>query len=292
MSLSNRRILFSKIFHSLNLSAINTPDWRITNYFSLINVENFLKYARSSFTCNICSARSTPIYDFPNVNHRKNHCISLLSETLQCRSCHSSMRDRSMAYVLSSLYFDSNSILNVSSSPFAFLDTDSFTYSSRHLSASLDHYFQSSFKPDYPPLYQFSSKRFNIDLQSIPYDNHSFDCVLTSDVMEHVRDDHLAHKEIFRVLKNSGTYIFTVPFSEKLLSNRVLIDISSDHDIYLEPPHYHGDSLSDKIISYRIYGLQLIQNLTDIGFHVQFLPLNVPSSGIFGAEVFLARKLK
>jgi len=52
---------------------------------------------------------------------------------------------------------------------------------------------------------------FKEDIQSLSFDNESFDIVFASHVMEHIADDHSAIKEIHRVLKPNGIAILPVP---------------------------------------------------------------------------------
>ena len=49
------------------------------------------------------------------------------------------------------------------------------------------------------------------NLEALTFPDASFDIVLTSDVMEHVRLHDRAHAEIARVVKPGGVYMFTVP---------------------------------------------------------------------------------
>ena len=55
------------------------------------------------------------------------------------------------------------------------------------------------------------SNTSNQNLEQLTFSDNSFDIVITSDVMEHVRLDDRAHQEIRRVLKPGGVYLFTVP---------------------------------------------------------------------------------
>jgi SAM-dependent methyltransferase len=49
------------------------------------------------------------------------------------------------------------------------------------------------------------------DVRSMPYADGAFDVVLAFDVLEHVEDDADAVREISRVLRPGGFFIFTVP---------------------------------------------------------------------------------
>lgn len=53
------------------------------------------------------------------------------------------------------------------------------------------------------------------DLRKINFDKESFDLVICSDVIEHIKEDKKAFREISRVLKNGGIIRFTVPYKSK-----------------------------------------------------------------------------
>ena len=50
------------------------------------------------------------------------------------------------------------------------------------------------------------------DALALPFEAARFDCVLASDVMEHLADPFLFAREVDRVLNPGGTVILTVPF--------------------------------------------------------------------------------
>lgn len=56
------------------------------------------------------------------------------------------------------------------------------------------------------------------DATRLPFDDGSFDRVITSEVLEHIQDDVQAISELVRVLKPGGTFAATVPtwFPEKV----------------------------------------------------------------------------
>lgn len=56
------------------------------------------------------------------------------------------------------------------------------------------------------------------DATRLPFDDGSFDRVITSEVLEHIQDDVAAIRELVRVLKPGGTFACTVPtwFPEKI----------------------------------------------------------------------------
>ncbi|MFZ9483728.1 MAG: class I SAM-dependent methyltransferase, partial [Ilumatobacteraceae bacterium] len=56
------------------------------------------------------------------------------------------------------------------------------------------------------------------DATRLPFDDASFDRVITSEVLEHIQDDVAAISELVRVLRPGGTFACTVPtwFPEKI----------------------------------------------------------------------------
>ncbi len=72
------------------------------------------------------------------------------------------------------------------------------------------------------------------DACNLPYENNFFDLAVSFDVFEHVEDDHKAVGEVYRVLKQNGILVFTVPAFQFLFSS---------HDKALE--HYRRYSIKN-----------------------------------------------
>lgn len=64
-----------------------------------------------------------------------------------------------------------------------------------------------------------SEKHFGITADSfhLPFSNNSFDCVIASEIIEHVAEPSKFVKELFRVVKKGGSFIVTTPYKEKLI---------------------------------------------------------------------------
>ena len=62
-------------------------------------------------------------------------------------------------------------------------------------------------------------KHFAIAADSfhLPFNNESFDCVIASEIIEHVFDPEGFVKELFRVVKKGGSLIITTPYKEKIV---------------------------------------------------------------------------
>jgi SAM-dependent methyltransferase len=53
----------------------------------------------------------------------------------------------------------------------------------------------------------------SFDLQAAPFADESFDWIICNHVLEHIPDDQLAMRELFRLLKRGGTALLQVPIS-------------------------------------------------------------------------------
>lgn len=96
-----------------------------------------------------------------------------------------------------------------------------------------------------------------IDIQSIPYDNDTFDIVIANHVLEHVSDDGAALRELYRVLKPSGLAVIQTPYSAKL--ERTFADPGVDTDA----ARYHAFAQEDHV---RLYGMDVFKKIESYGF--------------------------
>ena len=64
-----------------------------------------------------------------------------------------------------------------------------------------------------------SEKHFGITADSfhLPFDDNSIDCVVASEIIEHVFDPAGFIKELFRVVKKGGSLIISTPYNEKII---------------------------------------------------------------------------
>lgn len=66
------------------------------------------------------------------------------------------------------------------------------------------------------PGYYYPQGVVDIDILKLPYEDQSFDFVMCSHVLEHIKDDRTAITELNRVLKSGGLGIIQVPIDENL----------------------------------------------------------------------------
>jgi SAM-dependent methyltransferase len=153
----------------------------------------------------------------------------------------------------------------------------------------------SQFKPERPPGEALGEGITNQNLEGLTFVDHSFDVVITSDVMEHVRLADRAHREIRRVLRPGGTYLFTVPhFRDRDQTvMRVRINDADDpgRDEDILPREYHGDgnSESGQAMVYRHFALDLDRELEGLGFTVEYERADLPELAILNTELFYCK---
>jgi len=108
----------------------------------------------------------------------------------------------------------------------------------------------------------------NEDATDLSFKSNSLDLVLSFDVFEHVPDFIDAFKECNRVLKDSGSMIFSVPFNPKSDTNIIRSQLKKDGSIeHLLKPQYHGDPTTKKgILCFQDFGWEVLENLKNVGF--------------------------
>lgn len=105
------------------------------------------------------------------------------------------------------------------------------------------------------------------DVQALTFDNAVFDICTCTEVFEHVPDDIKGFKEIFRVLRDGGMFLFTVPLHDmETTVNRVLVE--EGKLVHILEPEYHDDSIRGvgKVLVYRDYGRDIADKLFSAGF--------------------------
>lgn len=128
-----------------------------------------------------------------------------------------------------------------------------------------------------------------LDVQHMPFADNEFDVVICNHVLEHVPDDRLALREIFRVLKSEGYAILQVPvvFSmESTYEDPSITDPAERLKHFKQRDHY------------RIYGGDFIKRVTEAGFELRsenfmdHLPLEEKRTYCLPEKEFMYRYFK
>jgi SAM-dependent methyltransferase len=109
------------------------------------------------------------------------------------------------------------------------------------------------------------------DLEALTWGDGSFDLVVTSDILEHVRHPEAALAEVARVLTPGGRHIFTVPLQDPLRPVSVRrVDTSGETDVPLLPERYHGDGKGGRALVYVDFGEDLLDMIRATGMEARF----------------------
>lgn len=109
----------------------------------------------------------------------------------------------------------------------------------------------------------------NESLTNLSFQNSEFDFILSFDVFEHIPNYRKAFSECYRVLKEQGSLLFTVPFHKWSKENIIRAELNEEGQIiHRREPIYHGDPLSDKgILCFQEFGWNLLEELREVGFN-------------------------
>ncbi len=101
---------------------------------------------------------------------------------------------------------------------------------------------------------------YNMDITNLQLDDNSFDVILCSHVLEHIKDDIVAIKELFRILKPNGWALIQVPIDanlKKTFEDPTVILPKNRRRLFGEENHF------------RIYGQDYKNRLESAGFKVK-----------------------
>ena len=124
----------------------------------------------------------------------------------------------------------------------------------------------SEFFEDTPPGQHKNGIRCE-NVEQLTFPDASFDLVTCTEVFEHVADDLAGFREIRRVLRPGGDFVFTVPFDNPGPTvERARLE--NGQLTHLLPPEYHGDRLrgQGRVLVYRDYGPDIVTRLREAGF--------------------------
>lgn len=101
--------------------------------------------------------------------------------------------------------------------------------------------------------------------EKLPFENSSFDCVVSTDAFEHIPNDHAAVAEVKRVLKKEGSFIIYVPTTVGIFSKTKWVELfHTDQTSYLLDQRYYTEESLKKLVESA--GFKIIR----IGYHNVF----------------------
>ncbi|CAN7663728.1 MULTISPECIES: methyltransferase domain-containing protein [unclassified Variovorax] len=206
-----------------------------------------------------------------------------LRESGFCSSCGSFNRQRQIAHVLRKRSgLPVGTALSVPAGRVVY-NTETTGAVHKSLSGNPNYFCSEYFGEEYAPG-EFVDGRRHEDLQRLSFEDEALDLVLSSDVLEHMPDPYLAHREIFRALKPGGRHIFTVPFDCQAPLDDRRAALVEGQIVYLADKQFHGDPVrpDQGILVWTIFGLEMLVQLARIGFQPAAWNLYEPEEGIVG----------
>lgn len=114
---------------------------------------------------------------------------------------------------------------------------------------------------------KFLKKINNEDLTNLSFKNNQFDLVISLEVLEHIPDYKKALQEIYRVMKNDASFVFSIPFVVSSQQNIVRARVVNGVIEHLLPAEYHGDPVdSEGCLCFYHFGWEIFDDLKQIGF--------------------------
>ena len=132
------------------------------------------------------------------------------------------------------------------------------------------------------------------DIEHLSFDDMSFDIVICSDVLEHVRLYRNALRELMRVLRPGGALILTVPSApspERHVGFCLIKDPNDpSRDCWVNGAPVHADPLDPAGCRvYRTFGsARLIAELGALSLSAHLEPADIPEFGIVNSAAFIA----
>jgi len=82
--------------------------------------------------------------------------------------------------------------------------------------------------------------------EALSFEKHTFDIIVSNDVLEHVDQPEQAVAEMMRVLKPGGELFLTIPFHTNRAGSERRAGLENGELVHYLPEQYHGNPLSEK----------------------------------------------
>jgi len=206
-------------------------------------------------------------------------------ESFQCPSCRSNSRQRTMALFVGGVLGAWQPMVSWQADKnVRIFESSGFGGYPRYLAEKFTYY-NTKFDPDVTSKGGYDNTKY-ADVQHMSYEDGTFDMVLSSDVLEHVRDYMKALHETRRVLKDGGVLLLQVPYDHNRPETFFRVEVEGDKDIFLSEPYYHAEHY----LVYRDYGRDLLTWLKDAGFSAGYINFELPRHKIPRQDMIIAAK--
>ncbi len=220
----------------------------------------FPSFTTSGF-CFVCQKRTQFLSSWELAFNVGGHLEMNWREHMQCLRCRLNNRMRASIHLLMKTIApttESRIYATEQSSPlfvylrkcFPFLQGSEFTQNSALVSENI------------------SNKMRHEDLTRLSFSTHSFDVILSFDVLEHIPDYRGAFAECARTLKPAGKMLLSVPFDANSVRNQIRAQLRKDGTIeYLLPPEYHDDPRNPEgCLCFQHFGWEMLEEMKEAGF--------------------------
>lgn len=92
--------------------------------------------------------------------------------------------------------------------------------------------------------YKEDTADYDIDIMHIPFDDNTWDYIICHRVIEHIPDDRLGMREIYRILKPSGILILSVPIDDSI---KETIDYGKPNPLENDHYYYYAMDFEERI---------------------------------------------
>jgi SAM-dependent methyltransferase len=211
--------------------------------------------------CFVCQKRSHFLSSWELAFNAGGHLEMNWREHMQCPRCRLNNRMRASIHLLTDVIAptrDSRIYATEQSSPlfiylrnrFPFLQGSEFVQDAALMSESK------------------SKKLRHEDLTQLSFASHSFDAILSFEVLEHIPDYRSAFAECARTLKPAGKMLFSVPFDANSVHNHIRAQLRKDGTIeHLLPPEYHDDPRNPEgCLCFQHFGWEMFEEMKQAGF--------------------------
>ncbi|RNI29257.1 class I SAM-dependent methyltransferase [Rufibacter latericius] len=221
-----------------------------------------------------------------------------LREDCTCKSCKSFNRQRQISYVMLTSVLNKKPLFNSLKNFISRNDLRVYYTESKgpihDVLVKMKNYVYSEYFGEEYKSGDYVNGILHQDLQKLSFADDSFDVVISSEVFEHIPNTYQAFKEVHRVLKPGGRHIFTIPFDARGFKDTVKAVLDENGNIqYLSEPEFHKDPIREEgVLVYRIFSLEMLIKLNEIGFITNLHHLYNPLLGIVGNNAIVFESIK